>query len=224
MGCGTPIMRTIDREARVSPLAPPRQDTLELIRAAGLRLIHERGYEGMGLRLLAREAGIGQSTLYGHYATKQDLLVDLICLHMEALLAALRANVPAEGPPLERYLTFVRFHLDYHIRRRREVFICYSELRSLEPANHARVTALRQGYERFLIDILAEGRAAGVMRRIEPRVAAYAILAMLSGITHWYRADGPLPEDEVRRGYVELALAAVLDPLGAVLDRPGGEG
>ena len=213
------MTRTIDRKMRRDTTAQPRQDTLDLIRSAGLALIYERGYEGMGLRSLASEAGIGQSTLYGHYATKQDLLVDLICRHMEELLAALKREVPANAPPMDRFLKFVRFHLGYHIRRRREVFICYSELRSLEPENYARVTALRQEYERFLMGILSDGADAGVMRAVEPRIAAYGILAMLSGITHWYRPDGELPEERVQRAYVELALAAVVDPLGVVLER-----
>ena len=68
-------MRTIDRLPQVSAEdGKLRQRTIDQIRAAGLQLIYERGYEGMGLRLLARKAGIGQSTLYGHFATKQDLI------------------------------------------------------------------------------------------------------------------------------------------------------
>lgn len=213
-GGKTLVLRTIDRHAS------PRQDTQALIRAAGLQLIYERGYEGMGLRLLATQAGIGQSTLYGHYANKQDLLVDLICLHMEELLASMRRCVPAEGAPFPRFLEFLRFHLTYHMRRRREVFICYSELRSLEPGNYARVTGLRRSYEQVLIGIIRDGIAAGVMRRADPLVAAYGILAMLSGVTAWFDPDGPMTEDEVCREYVRLAVASVVDPLGATLPDP----
>lgn len=214
-------MRTIDRmEEQGDRRARP--DTVTLIRAAGLELIHERGYEGMGLRGLAERAGIGQGTLYGHYATKQDLLVDLITRHMEALLASLRAEVPQTGPALDRFIAFVRFHLLYHIRRRREVFICYSELRSLEPGNYSRVVALRRDYERVLTGIIAAGVAEGSMRPTEPRVTTYAVLSMLSGITQWYRDDGPLPEAEVVAIHLRLAVAAVVDPLGAVI--PPGSG
>lgn len=214
-------MRTVDRISAISEDQPPaRQDTVELIRSTGLQLIYEQGYEGMTLRGLASRAGIGQSTLYGHYSSKQHLLVDLICLHMEELLSSLYRAVPADGAPLDRYLAFVRFHVIYHIRRRREVFICYSELRSLEPQNYRRVTACRKEYERVLTRIIESGVAAGTMRRLEPRVTAYAILAMLSGITTWYREDGPLSEDEICRTYTELAISAVIDPLGLALTRP----
>lgn len=211
-------MRTSDRKTGNRPEEGRiRQDTLSQIRAAGLRLIHQRGYEGMGLRLLAAEAGIGQSTLYGHYANKQEVLVDLICRHMEALLSGLERALPADAPPFARFLAFLRFHLTYHLRRPREVFICYSELRSLEPANLARVTDLRRIYEHALIDILRDGMAAGVMRRADPRVAAYGLLAMLSGVPVWFDPDGPLSEEEVCAEYIRLAVAAVADPLEAAL-------
>lgn len=215
-------MRTIDRLPQVSAEdGKLRQRTIDQIRAAGLQLIYERGYEGMGLRLLARKAGIGQSTLYGHFATKQDLLLDLICLHMDDLLTSLRRHVPEAGPPLPRFLAFVRFHLAYHLRRHREVFICYSELRSLNPDNHARVTKLRGIYEHVLIGIIREGIETGIMRRADARVAAYGILSLLSGVTAWFDSDGPLSEVEVCDEYIRLALAAVTDPLGAVMSMGG---
>ncbi|CAM3069598.1 TetR/AcrR family transcriptional regulator [Paracoccus nototheniae] len=217
-------MRTIDRKAAPRPTeGQNRQDTLSLIRTAGLDLIYERGYEGVGLRLLAARAGIGQSTLYGHYANKQDVLVDLICLHMEELLSCMDKAVPAGAAPFDRFLIFVRFHLTYHMRRRREVFICYSELRSLEPDNHARVTGLRRRYEHALIGIIRDGMAAGVMRRADPRVAAYAILAMLSGVTPWFDPKGPLSEEAVCKEYIRLAVAAVVDPVEAALTGRGAD-
>lgn len=207
-------MRTDARRKDSVDQPRSRPDTLSQIRAAGLRLIYERGYEGMGLRLLAAEAGIGQSTLYGHFATKQDLLVDLIVLHMQDLLESVRKSVPNTDDPLKRFRAFVRFHLAYHLRRRREVFICYSELRSLEPANYTRVVALRRDYERVLTEIITQGVAGGVMRRVVPQVASFAVLGLLSGITTWYRADGPLSEAAICEEYTRLALAAVIDPLG----------
>lgn len=211
-------MRTIDRKTGSrAEEGRSRQDTLSQIRAAGLQLIYQRGYEGMGLRLLAAEAGIGQSTLYGHYANKQEVLVDLICRHMEELLSCLNRAVPADAPPFARFLTFLRFHLTYHMRRPREVFICYSELRSLEPANLARVTDLRRRYEHALIAIIRDGMAAGVMRRADPRVAAYGLLAMLSGVPVWFDPNGPLSEEAVCAEYIRLAVAAVADPLEAAL-------
>lgn len=206
--------RTTDRHG---PEETARPETIDLIRAAGLQLIYERGYEGMGLRHLAAIAGIGQSTLYGHFATKQDLLIDLIGMHMGDLLASLRLALPPDAPPLRRFLAFVHFHLDYHTRRHREVFICYSEMRSLEPENYHKATEWRREYEHVLIDIIAQGVESGVMRRVEPRVAAYGVLAMLSGMQAWYRQDGPLTYAEVSDNYVRLAVASVLDPVNLAM-------
>src|SRR4051812_45395283 len=63
--------------------------TMEAIRKAGLRLIYSQGYEAMSLRRLAAEVGIQAGSLYNHITTKQDLLFDLIKVHMDELLERL---------------------------------------------------------------------------------------------------------------------------------------
>src|SRR5215213_3187258 len=122
--------------------------TMEAIRKAGLRLIYSQGYEAMSLRRLAAEVGIQAGSLYNHISTKQDLLFDLIKVHMDELLERLDKALDGIDSPLERLKAFITFHVDYHISRKREVFISYSELRSLEPKNYDTIVALRRDYER----------------------------------------------------------------------------
>jgi AcrR family transcriptional regulator len=191
-------------------------DTLADIREAGLSLIYTLGYEGMGLRQLAAEAGVGLSSLYNHFPTKQDLLLGLITTHMEELFTACDAAVGEDGSGLERLVRFVRFHVRHHARRKREVFICYSELRSLTPENYREVAAQRRDYEELLISILDQAVAEGSARATDTRVAAYALLAMLSGICTWFHEGGRLGEEEVTRVYMQLVLAGVVHPSGLV--------
>ena len=135
--------------------------TMEAIRKAGLRLIYSQGYEAMSLRRLASEVGIQAGSLYNHITTKQDLLFDLIKVHMDELLERLDQALDGISDPEDRLQAFIAFHVGYHIARKREVFICYSELRSLESKNYEIVVGLRQQYERKLIGILDDGVASG---------------------------------------------------------------
>lgn len=111
------------------------QKTMEAIRSAGLDLIYEFGYEGMSLRQLAAKVGIQQESLYNQIRSKQDLLLDLIRDHMETLLEALDTTLVSVESPLDGLRSFVDFHVTYHVKRKREVFVVNSELRSLEPPN-----------------------------------------------------------------------------------------
>src|ERR1700760_2275179 len=99
--------------------------TVAAIRRSGLRLIYKHGYAAMSLRQLASEVGILQGSLYNHLQTKQDLLFELITLHMDHLLAGINATLATGGSPMQQLAAFVEFHVDYHMTRKQEVFICY---------------------------------------------------------------------------------------------------
>jgi AcrR family transcriptional regulator len=178
--------------------------TMEAIRKAGLRLIYSQGYEAMSLRRLAAEVGIQAGSLYNHITTKQDLLFDLIKVHMDELMERLDQALEGISDPEDRLQAFIAFHVGYHITRKREVFICYSELRSLEPKNYEIVVGLRQHYERKLIGILDDGVAEGRFTVADTTVAAYGILAMLTGVCTWFRPAGRLTKEEVTAIYTGM--------------------
>ncbi len=186
--------------------------TMEAIRRAGLELIYEFGYEAMSLRQLAAKVGIQQGSLYNHIHSKQELLLDLIKVHMETLLEALDTALGAVEQPLDGLRTFVDFHVTYHVERKREVFVVNSELRSLEPQNYRIATELRGLYERHLIDILRSGVADGTFEITDVSVSAFGILCMLSGICTWYDPKGRLDRAALSAIYVEMVLKSVGAP------------
>jgi AcrR family transcriptional regulator len=200
-----PNLRQIeDSMARKSGSSGPK--TEKAIRAAGLKLIHAHGYEGMSLRQLAAEVGLQQGSLYNHIRTKQDLLADLLRAHMLDLLQELDAALAGIGTPLARLRAFIAFHLHYHMTRQAEVFVINFELRSLEPEHYAEIIALRQRYETCLAEILGAGMRDKSLRRADVQVASYALLAMLTGICTWYKPEGRLSEKEIITIHTDLIL------------------
>jgi AcrR family transcriptional regulator len=188
--------------------------TAAAIRRSALGLIYRQGYAAMNLRDLAAEVGITPGALYNHIETKQGLLFELMRDHMAALIASTDAALAVAGPaapPLVRLQAFLAHHLLYHVERRQEVFIANFELRALDPPNHARIVAMRRTYEGRLIALLEEGAAAGDLEIAEARIAAYAILAMLTGVCTWYRPGGRLPKEAL----VALHTGLVLDGIRA---------
>lgn len=180
--------------------------TMEAIRKAGLRLIFEHGYEGMNLRQLAAAVGIREGSLYNHIKGKQELLFELVKEHMEQLLEHLDAALAGIEDPVERLEAFVAFHVNYHMVRKREVFVVNFELRSLDSENYSAIVAMRRAYERRLGDILDQGVAQGVFDCGDARIATFAILAMLTGVCTWYRSNGRLGRDQIIDIHTRLVL------------------
>ena len=72
------------------------------IKLAFTRLIHEKGFEGLTVMEIAREAGINRGTFYTHYIDKYDLMDKLEMETINDLKAILlRPNVGDVNDPLE---------------------------------------------------------------------------------------------------------------------------
>jgi AcrR family transcriptional regulator len=181
------------------------EKTAAKVRRAALELFARRGYAAVSMRQIAAEVGVQAGALYLYTPDKQSLLVDIMVEHMEALLAAWqRWPKPAECPR-SMFESFVCFHIRYHLARGTEVFIAYMELRNLEPENFERVEAMRRAYEGVLTGILSEGKRQGAFRVKDPKLATFALIAMLTGVNTWYRTGGRLAVEEVETIYLEMA-------------------
>lgn len=194
--------------ARTAGSSGPK--TLAAIRQAGLELIYRHGYEATSLRRLAAEVGLREGSLYNHIASKQELLFSLVDDHMDRLLAALTDALRGVTGADQRLRAFVSFHLHYHMQRQAEVFVINSELRSLDETGLAIIVGKRDAYEDVLVGILREG-VEGKLFAADARVAAKAIIAMLTGVCTWYKPEGRLSADEIVPLYVRLVMDGVRD-------------
>ena len=176
------------------------------VRDAALRLFARDGYAAVSMRAIAAEVGVQAGALYNYTPDKQSLLADLMRGHMADLLAQTPA---ATGTPLERLRTFVDFHIRFHADRPDAVFIAYMELRNLTPENFAEIEALRRRYEDHVEQILRDGVAAGSFDVADTKIVTLAVIAMLTGVNTWFRAEGRLSLDEVAAQYWDMVRKAV---------------
>ncbi|MCC5992506.1 MAG: TetR family transcriptional regulator [Rhodobacteraceae bacterium] len=178
------------------------------VRAAALRLFARYGYAAVSMRQIAAEVGVQASALYRYTPDKQSLLFDLMQAHLAELLDSYAA-LPGTDDPVAALEQFTRFHIRFHTARSDAVFIAYMELRNLEPANFARIEAMRRQYEAHLQAILERGQAAGVFAVPDAKLATYALIAMLTGVNTWYREGGRLSLARVEDIYWNMVRQAV---------------
>lgn len=179
------------------------------VQEAALRLIAQHGFAAVSMRRIAAEVGVQAGALYNYTPDKQTLLFDLMRDHMMALLAAWEEEVQPQDP-MARLEHFTRFHIRFHLPRADQVFVAYMELRNLSPANFAQIEDLRRRYEDILEEILRDGVATGVFAIRDSRVATRALIAMLTGLSHWYRSDGCLEVARIEAIYWDLVRKAVV--------------
>lgn len=112
-------MKLIDRTTRGKDGGERRNRILAVAR----RLFLDRGYDDVGMRDIARAAGISPALIYREGWTKADLLAELILeLNAEQIAQIQDMPLPVDGTPLERVLTILgRFYAfdiaQKHLRR-----------------------------------------------------------------------------------------------------------
>jgi len=172
-------------------------DTRQAVLNEARRRFAQKGFSAVSMRDIASGVGIQQSAIYNHFENKQALLFELLIQHMDTLWASLNDAMQGAKGPTEQLATFAQFHVQYHIDFPDDVFIAYMELRSLEADNHRRVTGLRDGYEKALRKIIEAGIATGEFNCDDAAVHTRALIAMLTGVTVWYRENGRLDKSSI---------------------------
>lgn len=178
------------------------------VREAALQLIARHGYAAVSMRQIAAEVGVQAGALYNYTPDKQSLLFDLMQSHMQDLLDALD-KADLGNDPVSRLAGFTRFHIGFHLPRPDQVFISYMELRNLSEENFAVIERMRRQYEDVLEGILHAGETEGVFAMADTRVTTRALIAMLTGISNWFRPDGQFDPDTIAAIYWDLVRKSV---------------
>jgi TetR/AcrR family transcriptional regulator, cholesterol catabolism regulator len=197
----------------VNDLAPMRKGlrTSAAIRLAAIELFYTHGYQATTLRELAAACDIKVGSLYNHIDSKETLLEELMVGIMRDLFKALEDGVAQFTSPVDRLRAAIQIHVAFHAQRAKEVFIGNSELRSLPPETRDVVVGLRDQYEGLIKEIIEDGIRAGDFDHVDSKLAVYAIVAVGTHVSNWYRPDGRLSLEEIARFHSDFLITSLVN-------------
>ncbi len=197
------------RRTGVTSSGEPRQEILD----AAARLFADRGYVATTMSEIARAVGLGQSSVYYWFRSKEDLLLALAGANRESLEVARRLAAESTPPPTHLYAVLYADVLQ----------MCHGALDfyDLERVAHAQpefFAEILADYGRLRVEleaIIDAGMRSGDFRPGDARAATAACLAQTEGVQHRFRTPTP---DLAERGAVlaEPADAARLAATTAV--------
>lgn len=185
----------------------------EEIVGAAARLFAAAGYAQTSVSAIAREAGLGQSSLYYWFANKEAILQALIDKNRESLETA-RELVDATDSPAHRLYRIV--YVDV-------VQMCSAPLDfyELERVARAQPEAFDEFFsdyrelERLIARVIRQGVAAGEFRDVDATATTTAALALSEGLQYRFRQG----EQDVRRMRELAHLSASTTVAALVRDR-----
>jgi AcrR family transcriptional regulator len=178
---------TVDRRAQIA--------------AAAAVLFAEYGYEATSVRQIADRVGMLPGSLYNHFATKDDMLHEVMRARMEQLERDnLRvAQLPANAE--HRLLANAIMRIHHYVEHWQFHTILFHEGPFFQ--RHQDFAYVVHGKSRISAvqaSILREGMEAGLFR---PDMDAYLMIGtisrMLSGVTRWHRSSDMLSSDQPSR-------------------------
>jgi AcrR family transcriptional regulator len=195
---------TAKRGKRLAEPTVPRDRILH----AAARLFHERGYQGTTVRDIADVVGILSGSLFHHFRSKEEILLEI--MREAALSLCLRAEdvVNRTADPAERLQQIIDIELEWMVGdiKKDYLAVLVFEWREVSESAKPEFTRLRKRYHSIWMDVL-EQYGEVVPMRIPADAAARILHGALMGAMTWFRTSGRYSAQEFRDMLVKLIQA-----------------
>ena len=190
-------------------------NTRERLLAAARQVIEEGGYGAASVLAIADRAGVAAGTLYRHFASKEELFVEVfrsVCEREERAMRTAAAQLPKDATARERLETVLATFARRALRNPRLAWALIAE--PVDPRVDAERLAYRARYAELIAAGLAAGIAAGELPEQNVALTAAALVGgcgeALVGPLSPLAADAPAPEEivEALRVFVRRAAGA----------------
>ena len=165
------------------------KDTKERILAAALDLFSQNGYAGTNLRELAGALGMGKSSMYRHFESKEEIwntLLDELIAYYEARFGSSEHLPPVPDSP--EGLTAMTMHM-VGFTGHDATIIKTRKMLTIEQFRDDRARALATKYfltglTEMFTQLFACMMDRGLLRRDDPAMLAFAYTAPISALIH----------------------------------------
>lgn len=188
---------------------PTTNDVRDAMFDAARDLIAEIGYSEMSHADITAAVGMGRTTFYEHFASKEDLLVAMVQRDLPLMTSEIVDAVDADLPPRERLaqlaMGMVQFVGTDHMG-----LILHTEVPRLSPDAQKAIADAHEGLAAEFATVYRAGVMSGVFRLYPPRLAGRMMeqIIMTGGKVVMESDDPPAQVDAIARDTASLLVAA----------------
>jgi AcrR family transcriptional regulator len=147
---------------------------------AAVDLVSEQGYAGCSMAAVAARAGIATGSVYKHFPSKTDLVVELfrrVCSHEVDAVAKAAAQ---PGAPVQRIVAVMETFTTRALKSPRLAYALLVE--PVDPAVDAERLVFRRAFRDIAAERIADAVAAGDLPPQNPEITAAALIGALGEI------------------------------------------
>ena len=178
------------------------------IRVAAARIFAAQGVDRASMSAIAKACGISKALIYHYYASKAELLFDILECHLEGLNKVVDAVPPAAPKAYFRALV-------------REILLAYAGaddlhrilINSRDVLSREQQAAIIEIQKRLITKVSNAIVEAGPALE-EPKL--HQVTMSVFGMINWYFMWNRSADAATRRGYADVAANLIIEGLGAV--------
>lgn len=180
-----------------------REDVLR----AAVEVFREKGYERATVRDIAARAGMTNSSLYSHVASKQELFLEIVQPVIEAAVERMSHIAGSTATPSQKVREAIAGAVAAFDSHYPEVSVY---VRDFYPVLETAEPELRRRYEEGWTAIVQAGVDDGSFRPdADVRVVVLGILGMVNWMHRWYRPGGGRSVEEIGDEMATLVLGGL---------------
>ena len=180
------------------------KDTKEKILAAALDMFSQYGFAGTNIRELAGSLGMGKSSMYRHFESKEDiwnaLLDEMIAYYGERFGSA--EHLPPVPNSLEELTQMTMRMVNFTVHDER--IIMTRKVLTLEQFRDARARELATkhfltGLTEMFTHVFTGMMDKGLLRKDDPKMLAFAYTAPISALIHLCDREPEKTEEAIKQ-------------------------
>ena len=176
------------------------KDTKERILAASLDMFSQNGFAGTNIRELSGSLGMGKSSMYRHFESKEAIwntLLDELIAYYEARFGSME-HLPPVPDSLEELVTTTMHMVNFTVHDEKVVktrkMLTIEQFRD-ERARDLATKYFLTGLKDMFTQIFAGMMDKGLLRRDDPAMLAFAYTAPISALIHLCDREPEKAED-----------------------------
>jgi AcrR family transcriptional regulator len=201
---------------RLEPATRHHDEKLQQILKIAAKIFAAKGFHHTSMRDISRATRKSLAGLYYYFTTKEELLY---LIQERCFLTLLRRWEHAAKPTMDaraRIRIFAENHLSFFLHNMHEMKVMAHEDESLTGEFQDKILVLKRRYVRVVMDLIHELQEQEGGKRVDLRVATFALFGMMNWIYTWYHPKRDLPFPQLIEQMLRLYFFGLLN--GAKID------
>ena len=148
--------------------------------SASVHLFLVNGFQETSMREIAEAAGMGKSTIYDYFKTKDEILLSMIEDDVDDLNRQVRIITQQALPAVEKLQRVMQTYLNYLLSKKAIFFKLNNEVQRLALQSQQRIQLKRHELQDMLSSLIKDAIQEGTFRPVNPLLATRTILALLT--------------------------------------------